>query len=113
MDLAPWQAQLRKGAAELVVLAVLRSGERYGADILEQANRAGSIVAEGALYPLLSRLEKDGKLRSRWSVDDGPHPRKYYRLTDDGTALLATMTDTWVSFRSAMMNIVEASNERP
>ena len=108
MDIAPWQAQLRKGAAELVVLAVLRGGERYGADILEQANRAGGIVAEGALYPLLNRLEKDGKLSARWSVDDGPHPRKYYRLTDDGAALLATMTETWVAFRLAMTDIVEA-----
>ena len=109
MDVASWQIQLRKGAAELVVLAVLRHVERYGADVLEQVNRAGGIVTDGALYPLLSRLEKEGKLLSRWSLEDGPHPRKYYSLTKEGTALLDAMTETWISFRSAMTSIVEAS----
>ena len=108
MDIAPWQAQLRKGAAELVVLALLRGGDRYGAEILARANRAGGVVTEGALYPLLSRLEKEGKLASRWVVEGGPHPRKYYRLTDEGVALLAAMTDAWVAFRAAMTEIVEA-----
>ena len=108
MDIGPWQAQLRKGAAELVVLSILRGAERYGLEILERANRAGGVVTEGALYPLLSRLEKEGKLASRWTVEEGPHPRKYYRLTDDGAALLAAMTDAWVAFRAAMTEIVEA-----
>lgn len=107
MDIGPWQAQLRKGAAELVVLATLRDGERYGVQILERTNRAGDIVTEGALYPLLSRLEKEGKLRSRWVTEDGPHPRKYYALTDTGAALLGAMSDAWVRFRTAMTDVVE------
>lgn len=107
MDIGPWQAQLRKGAAELVVLATLRDGERYGVQILERTNRAGDIVTEGALYPLLSRLEKEGKLRSRWVTEDGPHPRKYYALTETGAALLQAMSDAWVRFRTAMTDVVE------
>jgi PadR family transcriptional regulator PadR len=108
MDIAQWSAQLRKGAAELVVLSIMAEGEdRYGLQILEKANGGGDIVSEGALYPLLSRLEKDGKLASRWVVDDGPHPRKFYRLTRQGAAALPAMTAAWIKFRTAMSGIVE------
>ena len=108
MNIALWQTQLRKGAAELVVLSIVGGGERYGLQIFKRANLGGEIVTEGALYPLLNRLERDGKLVSRWVVDDGPHPRKYYRLTDEGMALLAAMTEAWVAFRTTMSDIVEA-----
>jgi PadR family transcriptional regulator PadR len=107
MDIAPWHAQLRKGAAELVVLSVLAGGESYGLRILELANRAGEIVTEGALYPLLARLEKEAKLASRWVTDDGPHPRKYYRLTADGAAARGEMARAWTTFRLAMSQVVE------
>jgi PadR family transcriptional regulator PadR len=107
MDIAPWLSQLRKGAAELVVLAIVSRGDCYGLQILEAANTAGDIVSDGALYPLLNRLEKDGKLSSRWVTDDGSHPRKYYRLTKEGAATFATMLDAWVAFRTAMSGVVE------
>lgn len=107
MDIAPWLAQLRKGAAELVVLAIVGRNERYGLQILEEANLAGDIVSEGALYPLLNRLEKDGKLASRWETGDGAHPRKFYRLTAEGAETAAAMTAAWVSFRIAMSGVVE------
>ena len=107
MDLAPWCSQLRKGAAELAVLSLVDARERYGLQILEAANGGGEIVAEGALYPLLSRLERDGKLCARWAMDDGPHPRKYYTLTPDGRATREAMTAAWIAFRTAMSDIVE------
>jgi len=107
MDIAPWLAQLRKGAAELVVLAIVGRGECYGLQILEAANTAGDIVSDGALYPLLNRLERDGKLAARWVTDDSAHPRKYYRLTKEGAATLAAMKDAWVAFRTAMSGVVE------
>lgn len=107
MDIAPWQAQLRKGAAELVVLSILGRAECYGLQILEQANLAGDIVSDGALYPLLNRLEKDGKLASRWVTDDSAHPRKYYRLTPEGEETLGAMKAAWIAFRIAMCGVVE------
>jgi PadR family transcriptional regulator PadR len=109
MDITPWQSQLRKGAAELVILSILSGGERYGLQILEEANRGGEIVTEGALYPLLTRLERDAKLTSRWVVEDAPHPRKYYQLTQDGSAQLSVMVEAWISFRLAMTQVVETA----
>jgi PadR family transcriptional regulator PadR len=108
MDSMMWKAQLRKGAAELVVLAVLERGEAYGPSILEQVCRTGDLVTEGALYPLLNRLERDGKLVARWELS-GPasRPRKYYQLSAEGTRLLAEMRELWTEFHSAVSRIVE------
>ena len=107
MDVSTWQVQLRKGAAELAVLSLVRDRERYGVEILARANADGEIVTEGALYPLLSRLERDGKLATRWVVDGSPHPRKFYRLTSEGEGTLAAMTSAWTRFRTAVSAIVE------
>ncbi len=108
MDLAGWQTQLRKGAAELVVLAILGRGERYGLQILEETGAAGAVISEGALYPLLNRLEREGKLSSRWSLDEGvSHPRKYYRLTPEGERLLGGMRAAWGEFHKSITDIVE------
>ena len=108
MDTAGWQAQLRKGAAELVVLSILGRGERYGLQILEETGQAGGVVSDGSLYPLLNRLERDGKLAARWSLDEGvSHPRKYYRLTPDGERLLGEMRRMWAEFRTTISSIVE------
>ncbi len=98
MDLNAWKAQLRKGAAELAVLAVLDRTETYGLDL-----------SEGSIYPLLNRLQKEGKIRGRWVEDaEAAHPRKYYALTDDGRALLAGMLDEWGLFVAGMRHILGA-----
>ena len=108
MDTNSWQTQLRKGAAELVVLALVGKGELYGLQILEGSNAAGDLVSEGTLYPLLNRLEREGKLTARWSMTEASgHPRKYYSLTDDGRALLNEMRGVWVGFRTSIAAIVE------
>lgn len=108
MDTNAWQIQLRKGAAELVVLALVGRRELYGLQILEGANLAGDLVSEGTLYPLLNRLEREGKLAARWSMQEASgHPRKYYSLTEDGRALLDGMRGVWRAFRTAITTIVE------
>jgi PadR family transcriptional regulator PadR len=107
MELSAWQAQVRKGAAELAVLAVLSRGEAYGLEILERAKGGGELVAEGALYQLLNRLERDGKLTSRWVTNGGGHPRKYYVLTEEGARLFAQMQAVWTDFSNAMSDLLE------
>lgn len=104
MDIRGWQAQLRKGAAELAVLAVLEREESYGLQILDTIDRAGGLdVAEGSIYPLLNRLQKAGKLRSRWVEDPGAtHPRKYYSLTAEGRRTLQEMRTAWLRFRHGL-----------
>lgn len=110
MDINSWQSQLRKGAAELVVLSLLKEGERYGLDILEQAGGRGGVLSDGTLYPLLTRLEREGKLEARWAMaDDAKVPRKYYRLSDDGEALIGEMQRVWHEFSAFVSGAIEES----
>jgi PadR family transcriptional regulator PadR len=110
MELNAWKAQLRKGAAELAVLATLDRCETYGLDLLERIHAAGGLeLSEGSIYPLLNRLQKEGKILGRWVEDsDAVHPRKYYGLTDDGRAMLAEMLAEWTQFESGMRQILGA-----
>ena len=56
----------------------------------------GAAIIEGTVYPILTRLARDGLITHRWSTDDTAQPRKYYRLTDDGLAVLKEMSDRWL-----------------
>ena len=109
MDIDQWKTQLRKGAMELACLAVLRERERYGLDILETLGSVrGLEISEGSIYPLLNRLQRDGKLEATWQEDvDATHPRKYYRLTSTGAGALEAMDGEWRRFSQAMDRMVE------
>ena len=108
MDLNAWKAQLRKGAAELAVLATLDQSESYGLELLERIHAAGGLeLSEGSIYPLLNRLQKEGKILGRWVEEpEAVHPRKYYGLTDDGRTLLAEMMAEWAQFEAGMRQIL-------
>jgi PadR family transcriptional regulator PadR len=111
MDTTSWQTQLRKGAAELVILGLLRGGERYGLDILEQAGGAGGVLSDGTLYPLLTRLEREGKIEARWAMaHDAKVPRKYYKLSAEGEALIAEMQRVWHEFSAFVTGALEETD---
>ena len=109
MNISTWKSQLRKGAAELVVLAVLRRSDHYGLQILEQVARLDGLeISEGTIYPLLNRLQRDGKIESTWIDETGAsHPRKYYRLTRDGARFLGEMESEWDSFSTSISKLLE------
>src|SRR5688572_29134971 len=108
MELSAWKAQLRKGAAELAVQAAIDRSDSYGLELLERLQAAGGLdLSEGSIYPLLNRLQKEGKIRGRWVEDpDAAHPRKYYALTDEGRALLAEMLAEWAQFEAGMRQLL-------
>ena len=108
MDIGGWQSQLRKGAAELVLLSVLARGEAYGLEIFGRIRAGGDLVSEGSLYPLLARLEKAGRITGRWELPaEGGNPRKYYSLTPEGAALATAMRGAWIDFRNTIPTLVE------
>ena len=112
MDTSSWQAQLRKGAAELVILSLLAKGERYGLELLDQAGGSAGIVSDGSIYPLLTRLESEGKLKARWVMaEDAKLPRKYYRLTPMGVELVAAMQQVWSEFSTFVSRTVEEARD--
>jgi len=114
MNVDSWQSQLRKGAAELVVLSLLCDRRLYGVELLERAGGSGGIVSDGTLYPLLARLEREGKLAGEWLLpEDARIPRKYYRLTAAGEALVAEMQRLWRDFSAFVDAAIEERKDEP
>ena len=100
-----------KGHLDVLVLAVLESRPRHGYAVVEalRGRTSGLLdVAEGTLYPLLHRLEKQGALASRWQVAAGRR-RRVYRLTPRGRAALAEGRREWTDFSGAVQSILEPS----
>jgi PadR family transcriptional regulator, regulatory protein PadR len=91
-----WTTQLRKGALELAVLNALKGDRLYGYDIVRILRRHdGLMIADGTVYPILSRLKADGLVRA--TIEDSPDgpPRKYYELTRTGRDTLTDMNKAW------------------
>lgn len=76
--------QLRKGFLAYCVLKVCLHEPKYTSDIIAQLREANLVVVEGTIYPLLSRLQKDGLLRHEWQESEQGPPRKYYKTTGYG-----------------------------
>ncbi|WP_245993376.1 PadR family transcriptional regulator [Xylanimonas allomyrinae] len=83
------------------------SAWRYAIEIIESLGAYPALSATpGTVYPLLARLDKAGLVSTRWSESPGGPPRKYYRLTADGDALLADGAAAWSHLSFAMPDIL-------
>ncbi|MES2630907.1 MAG: PadR family transcriptional regulator [Patescibacteria group bacterium] len=76
--------QLRKGFLAFCVLKACSHKPKYTSDIINQLRDAQLVVVEGTIYPLLSRLQKDGLLSHEWQESEQGPPRKYYKTTNYG-----------------------------
>src|SRR6058998_1679410 len=95
-------AQMRKGTLQYCVLALLADEERYGFDLVRGlAEMDGMVTSEGTIYPLLSRLRRDGLVESSWQESPSGPPRRYYRLTERGRSALDGFRLEWRRFRDA------------
>ena len=78
-------AQLRRGAIEYCVLALLREEDRYGFELTRALSAAdGLVTSKGTVYPLLARLRQDRLVDTTWRESTQGPPRRYYQLTRDG-----------------------------
>lgn len=108
-----WEAQLRKGALEMAALASLWRGPLYGLEIIRFLESQSKLVlAEGTVYPILSRLRAEGLLASKWVEAEAGHPRKYYSLTEPGRRRLHLMAEAWTDFSRALSRLLEPVLER-
>lgn len=99
------KSQMRKGVLEYAVLLLLRRQPLYASDIIRRLKEARLIVVEGTLYPLLMRLKKDGLLDYEWVESTQGPPRKYYRLTAEGLALLGELEQAWRELNETIEHI--------
>ena len=107
----PRESQLRKGALELAVLALIARSEPegvYGGALVERlAARPALAASQGTIYPLLSRLRQQGTVETTWQESPTGPPRRYYRLTPDGAGRFSQQRATWRSLASDMADVLK------
>ena len=97
--------QLKKGALELCVLALLSQHDSYAYEIASRlADAIG--MGEGTIYPLMRRLQNDGLVETYLVESTAGPPRKYYRLTEAGKLSFGSQKAAWASFSQAMQDIL-------
>lgn len=108
MNIDSWKSQLRKGAAELAILAMLDAEALSGLGIVDiLATRPEIGLAGGSVYPLLNRLEREGRISGTWQQPEtGGRALKIYTLTKDGRTALVRMRHEWRGFRDQLSQIV-------
>lgn len=97
--------EVKKGSAELLVLALVEERPRHGYEIgrlIEERSGGELTFHVASLYPLLYRLEKRGWIDGRWVEKAGQRRRRYYRLTAEGRRVLARQRSVWHQFVRAL-----------
>jgi transcriptional regulator len=105
--------ELKRGSAELLVLALLEERQRHGYEIGQLIVRRsdGAINFHiTSLYPTLYRLEDRGLIEGRWVERAGQRRRRYYKLTRAGRQTLARQRSTWDNFFSALNRVARISD---
>ena len=97
--------ELRRGSLILAVLGLLR-GEHYGYTLRKALAVQGVEIDEGALYPMLRRLDSQGLLTSVWREEDKRNKR-FYRLAPEGEALLGRLEQDWRAMNGALGRILQ------
>jgi PadR family transcriptional regulator, regulatory protein PadR len=107
-----WSSQIRRGTLELCVLALISSKPRYGYDLVSALERWEPLATtEGTVYPMLRRLQREGKVEASWQESVAGPPRKYYRLTPHGHDLLERMTADWTELSEAVRETLSREDE--
>ena len=91
-----------------LILSILCEGESYGYNIIQRVKElsGGKLEwADGMLYPVLHRLEKDGFVSTRWTISDEGRRRKYYRITKQGREELETDIKQWMSVHEVLIKL--------
>jgi len=98
---------IRKGLLEFIVLLIIAAEKVYVADILKELSTTEFATQEGTLYPLLSKLRREGFLDYEWKESEAGPPRKYYALTAKGREELQETLDYWEKINGTVKKLVQ------
>ena len=105
MGMPTLDREMKKGSAELLILALIEERARHGYEIsklIESKSDGALSFHVASLYPLLYRLEGRGWIDGRWVEKAGQRRRRYYRLTPEGRRVLAKQRSVWRQFVRAL-----------
>jgi len=105
MGLSDNFAAIRKGLLEFVILKIVAADKVYAADILRHLRETEFATQEGTLYPLLSKMRRDGLLDYEWQESGAGPPRKYYELTPKGKAHLGELNEYWKNLNATITQL--------
>ena len=100
--------ELKKGSADLLILALVEDQPRHGYEIgrlIGERSRGALSYHVASLYPTLYRLEDKGLIEGRWVEKAGQRRRRYYRLTPAGRKTLAQERSGWEHFFVALNRV--------
>jgi PadR family transcriptional regulator len=95
-------SSIRKGLLEFLILKIVSADKVYVADMLQRLSQTEFATQEGTLYPLLSKMRRDGIVDYEWQESEAGPPRKYYTLTAKGRDQLAELNDYWKQINSTI-----------
>jgi PadR family transcriptional regulator PadR len=108
------QAQLLPGTLDLLILKAVSLGPLHGYGILlriGQISGSALLIEQGALYPALFRLVRQGLLTSDWGTSENNRRAKFYELTPEGRKRLQEETEGWNRLAVAMTSVLAAQPE--
>jgi transcriptional regulator len=105
MALRPFSKELKKGSADLLILALLEARPRHGYEIgrlIVERSQGALNYHIASLYPTLYKLEDDGLVEGRWVEKAGQRRRRYYKITPAGRKRLSNERSLWQDFFVAL-----------
>lgn len=96
IDDEKWLTQIKRGMLELCILNMVNLGDFYGYEIVKRLTEApGLVITVGTIYPLLSRLKREGLLTSSLVESHQGPARRIYQLTTNGKQHLRKINEAW------------------
>ncbi len=110
----PERAQILPGTLDLLILKAVSLGPLYGYGILlriEQISQGALLIEQGALYPALFRLVRQGLLKAHWDTSENNRRTKFYELTTSGRKRLRREEEGWNRLVAAIASALKAQPE--
>jgi PadR family transcriptional regulator PadR len=108
------QAQLLPGTLDLLILRAVSLGPLHGYGVLlriEQISAGALLIEQGALYPGLFRMVRQGLLKASWGISENNRRAKFYELTAAGRKRLREETDSWNRLATAIASALGTQPE--
>jgi len=102
------------GTLNLLVLKTLADGQLHGLAIsrrIHDTSHESVRVEEGALYPALHRLERDGLVKGEWGISEARRRAKFYALTAQGRTALEREVKRWTAHANAVASVLELGTD--
>jgi len=108
------QAQILPGTLDLLILKAVSLGPLHGYGVLlriGQISGSALLIEQGALYPALFRLVRQGLLKASWGTSENNRRAKFYELTAAGRKRLRDETEGWNRLATAMASVLSTQPE--